>query len=128
MLLYSFDDSVNIFKYINVRKTQDGKSQHLKILISFQILLDPIIFIMLSTIYFQNELCLWTIKVHDVIPDIFLPVELTIADLLSSDLRPDELLGVGRIASQIPGERFKFSVERQQSENPPSPSFRKGGN
>ena len=128
MLLYSFDDSVNIFKYINVRKTQDGKSQPLKILISFQILLDPIIFIMLSTIYFQNELCLWTIKVHDVIPDIFLPVELTIADLLSSDLRPDELLGVGRIASQIPGERFKFSVERQQSENPPSPSFRKGGN
>jgi len=128
MLLYSFDDSVNIFKYINVRKTQDGKSQPLKILISFQILLDPIIFIMLSTIYFQNELCLWTIKVHDVIPNIFLPVELTIADLLSSDLRPDELLGVGRIASQIPGERFKFSVERQQSENPPSPSFRKGGN
>lgn len=128
MLLYSFDDSVNIFKYINVRKTQDGKTQPLKILISFQIFLDSIIFIMLSTIYFQNELCLWTIKVHDVIPDIFLPVELTIADLLSSDLRPDELLGVGRIASQIPGERFKFSVERQQSENPPSPSFRKGGN
>lgn len=128
MLLYSFDDSVNIFKYINVRKTQDSKTQRLKILISFQILLDSIIFIMLSTIYFHNELRLWTIKVHDVIPDIFLPVELTIADLLSSDLRPDELLGIGHIASQTPGKRFKFSVERQQLENPPSPSFRKGGN
>jgi len=99
MFIYSFDHSIRIIKYIYVGKAHNGKAQRLKIPVPFLIFFYSGVFIMLSAIYLYNEFTLRAVKVHNVIPDIFPPVELRIADLFSSDLGPEKLLGIGHVAS-----------------------------
>jgi hypothetical protein len=54
---------------------------------------------MLPTVNLHDKFSLGAIKVHDVVADIFLTIELQVAYLFSPDLRPDKLFGIGHVAS-----------------------------
>jgi hypothetical protein len=99
MFINSFNHSINVFEHVNIGKASHRKSKLLKVVIPCFIFLHPVIFIMLPTIYLNDEFPFWTVKVNYVIADIFLPVELKIAYLFSPDFRPDKLFGIGHIAS-----------------------------
>ena len=75
MFIDFFDHTINIFERVYVRKAQHSQSKHLKIPIPRTLFFHPIILIMLPAIYFHDEFSLRAVKVHNVMADVFLPVE-----------------------------------------------------
>ena len=67
---------------------------------------------MLSAIDFYNQFPSRAVKIDYVMTYIFLPIELRIVYLFSPDLRPDKMLGISHVTSEISCKRFKLPFKR----------------
>ena len=73
---------------------------------------DPFLRIMLPSVKFNDHLRRRTVKIDDVIPNIFLSVELATFQLFSSDSLPKEAFGFSHVLSELSGKCLEFLIER----------------
>jgi len=121
MLIYLFNNSVDILEHFDIGEMHHCESKSFQVLIPCLIFPEPFICIMLPTVYFQDEIFSWATKVNNVIRDILLPIELATVYLFPPYLRPEKQLGISHIASQVAGKLPEFLVEGQHLESPSIP-------
>lgn len=81
---------------------------------------------MLPAIQLKNQLPWRTIKIHNIITNVFLPVKLISLNLFPANFWPKQFFRIGHIFSERSGTRLQVFIKWQQNKNPSQPPFRKG--
>jgi hypothetical protein len=74
----------------------------------------------LPAVDLNDQACPGAIKINDVIPDDFLSVKLIALELFSSQFLPEDLLRIGHVRPQLPGEFFQLSFIGKKHGSPAS--------
>jgi hypothetical protein len=77
-------DAFRVYEHVAIGKTQYLQALRFQITVTFRIAEDSIVGIMLTAIQFNYQACFGTEKIHDVVADDFLPIELQTANLFSA--------------------------------------------
>jgi hypothetical protein len=81
---------------------------------------------MLAAVQFNNQLTRRAIKIHDIVPNVFLPVKLLTSEAFLSPILPELKFCISGVLAKPSDACLKSSLEWEHGKSP-LPPFRKGG-